>query len=164
MSITTAGRAMPRNWPRQRILVALLAISAVLNLFFLAGAAWTRLTPAPSPPGFDQRFRQMAAQLDLDPQQKAAFGRYEAAVQSARENLRRQVGPVFEALQQEISAPQPDMRRVDRLLDQAAATRRGFQEEAVGQTIRFVATLSPEQRERFIAIEREHRAPHPQQH
>jgi Spy/CpxP family protein refolding chaperone len=164
VTITTAGHAIQRNWPRRRILAALLAVSAVLNLFFVAGAVWTRLNPAPPASAFEQRFREMAARLDLDPQQQAAFDHYSAAVQAARQNLRRQIGPVFEAVQQEIVKPQPDVARIRQLLDQATETRRSFQQEAVMQTVRFVATLSAAQREKFIAIEREHRPPHPQQH
>jgi Spy/CpxP family protein refolding chaperone len=82
-------------------------------------------------------------------------------MQSARENLRRKNEPVFAAVQQEIVAPQPDPARIRQLLDQAAQTRRAFQEATVTQTIGFVATLSPAQREKFIAIEHEHRPPHP---
>jgi Spy/CpxP family protein refolding chaperone len=164
VSIATAGTTILRKWPRQRLLAALLAVSVVLNLFFVAGAAWTRLNRAPPAGGFEQRFHEMATQLDLDPRQQVAFDRYEAAVQSARENLRRKVGPLFEAVQQEIVQPQPDVARIRQLLDQAADTRRGFQQEAVMQTVKFVATLSADQRGKFIAIERAHRPPHSQQH
>lgn len=160
MSITAGVRAARRKWPRERVLAALIVVSVVLNLFFVAGAAWTRLNRAPPVGGFEQRFQQMAGQLNLDPQQKIAFDRYAATVQSARENLRRQMAPVFEAVQQEIAQPRPDVAHIRQLLDQAAETRRRFQQEAVMQTLRFVATLSAEQRTKFIAIEREHRPPH----
>jgi Spy/CpxP family protein refolding chaperone len=165
VSIATAGTTIMRKWPRQRLLVALLAVSVVLNLFFIAGffvagAPWSHLNRAVPAGGVEQRFHEMATQLALDPQQQLAFDRYEAAVQSARENLRRKIGPVFEAVQQEIAQPQPDVTRIRQLLDEAAETRRGFQQEAVMQTVKFVATLSAEQREKFVAIERERRPQH----
>lgn len=158
MSIATAGRTALRKWPRHRLLAGLLAVSVVLNLFFVAGAAWTRFNSAPPAVGFEQRFREMARRLDLDAQQKLAFDHYAATVQADRENLRRKVGPTFDAVQQEIVQPQPDLARIRQLLDQAAATRRYFQQEAITQTVKFVSTLSAEQRSRFIAIEREHRS------
>jgi Spy/CpxP family protein refolding chaperone len=164
VSTATAGTALPRNWPRRRLLAALLAVSVVLNLFFIAGAMWTRLRPPPAAPGFEQRFHEMAAQLDLDPQQKLAFDQYEAAMRAGREHQRRQIAPLIDAVRVEIAKPQPDVKHIEQLLDQAAEQRRQFQHEAIGRTIGFMATLSAAQREKFVAIERERWAAHPHRH
>ena len=42
MSAVTAGPSPATGWPRRRLLLALLVVSVALNLFFVAGAAWTR--------------------------------------------------------------------------------------------------------------------------
>jgi Spy/CpxP family protein refolding chaperone len=131
-----------------------LAVSLALNLFFIAGAAWTRLNP-PAASGFDRRFRQMAAELALDPQQQAAFVRYEAAMRADRETMRRRIRPLFDAVRQEIGKPQPNVAHIGQLLDQVAETHRALQHQAVSNTLVFVATLSTAQRARFVALERE---------
>jgi uncharacterized membrane protein len=157
----TADRAIVRKWPGQRTLAALLAVSVVLNLFFVAGALWTRLNPPPAAPGFDERFQQMAAQLALDPQQQLAFERYAAAMRAGRDNLRRQIGPLIDTARQEIAKPQPDVNHIQQLLDQAGDMRRAFQRQAVAQTVGFAATLSAAQHAKFVAFERERWGPHP---
>jgi Spy/CpxP family protein refolding chaperone len=159
VSSTTAGRALLRNRPH-RLLAALLAVSLALNLFFIAGAAWTRLHPPPDEPGFDQRFSQMAAQLDLDSQQQAAFTRYEAAMRTRRAAMRLKVRPLFDAARQEIAKPQPDAARIQQLLDQAEVQHRAFQRQTIADTLAFAATLSPAQRAIFVAFERDHRGRH----
>jgi Spy/CpxP family protein refolding chaperone len=141
--------------------VALLAVSLALNLFFVAGAVWTDFNPPPQTAGFDRRFRAMAAPLDLTSAQRIAFTRYEGAMRSGRDALHRQVGPLIDAVRQEIAKPQPDVSRMRQLLDQAAAAHRAFEQQAVAATLAFVATLTPAQRDTFVAIERqrwEHRS------
>lgn len=160
MSIATTGTAVPRKWPRGRVLLALLAVSAALNLFFIAGAVWTRVHAPPAAASFDQRFQRIGDELNLDPQQRIAFDRYTAAMRLRRENMRRQIAPLFDAARQEIGKPQADADQIFRLLDEAAQKRREFQREAIVQTLDFLAVLSPTQRSQFVAIVRERRAAH----
>lgn len=155
MSLSTAGTAVGRNWQRTRVLLALLAISAALNLFFIGGALWTRLHPLPAAQSFDDRFQAMADQLALDPQQRAAFDRFAAAMRLHRQEMRRQVAPLMDAARQEMGKPQADPKQVFALLDQVSAKRHEFQHDAVAQTLAFLATLSPDQRSKFVAITRE---------
>jgi Spy/CpxP family protein refolding chaperone len=162
VSAAAADGPFARRSPRRRLVAALLAVSLALNLFFIAGAVWTDINPPPQTVGFDQRFRAMAAQLALSPQQQVAFARYEAAMRSGREALHRQVRPLIDAVRQEIAKPQPDVGRIRQLLDEAAVAHRAFQRQAVTATLAFVATLTPAQRSTFVAIERQRweRRPH----
>jgi len=152
-----AGADAASGRPRRRLLITLLAISALLNLCFIAGAAWIHLN-APTRPNFEQHYRQLAAQLDLDPQQRIGFDKYVAAMRSRNEKMRQQVAPVIGAAWDEMAKPQADSAQILRLYDEAAEKRRVFQREATVQTLDLMSILSPAQRGKFVAFAREHRA------
>ena len=67
----------------------------------------------------------------------------------------KQVAPLFGAAWEEIGKPQADAAQVMRLFDEAGEKRREFQREAIGQTLAFLAILSPAQRAKFVAIAQE---------
>jgi Spy/CpxP family protein refolding chaperone len=56
----------------------------------------------------------------------------------------------------ELAKPDADPARVIQLLDDAGNRRRAYQHEAVTATLSLLAILTPEQRTKFIADEREH--------
>jgi uncharacterized membrane protein len=149
----------PTGSPRRRVLVILLILSVVLNLCFIAGAAWTRLHGPARWGGLEQRYQQMAAELNLEPQQRAGFDAYVAAMRARTDKMHEQVGPLMSAAWDEVAKPQADVGQVMRLFDEAAEKRREFQREATAQTLSFLATLSPAQRGKFVAIARERKAP-----
>ena len=161
MSTAPAGPVggTPTRWLNRRVLVILLILSAVLNLCFLAGAAWTRLHAPARWGGLEQRYQQMAAELNLEPQQRAGFDAYVAAMRTRTEKIREQVIPLMNAAWDEIAKPQADAAQVMRLFDDAAEKRREFQREATAKTLDFLAILSPAQRAKFVAIARERRGP-----
>lgn len=162
MTDETAGSAgqpgAPAGWLSRRVLLILLVASVVLNLCFVAGAVWTRWHAPARWAGMEQRYRQMAAELDLNPQQKIAFDAYVATMRTRTEKMRQQVGPVMDAAWEEIAKPHADAAQVALLFDYAAEKRREFQREASAQTLDFLATLAPAQRSKFVAIARERRA------
>ena len=159
MSMAAAGTTAPMSRPRRRLLLTLLALSIALNLFFVGGAAWSRLHARSEWPSPEQRYQQMAAELDLDSQQRIGFDRYVAAMRARAQNMREQVAPLIGAAWQEIGKPQADPAQVMRLFDEAAEKRREFQREATAQTLAFLAVLSPPQRSKFVAIAHDRRAP-----
>ncbi|MBV9553574.1 MAG: periplasmic heavy metal sensor [Alphaproteobacteria bacterium] len=153
MSVTAAGLPRARQ-PRNRVLAALLAVSVALNLCALAGAAWTRLNAPPAPPTAGERFQRLAAALDLTPAQRPAFDAYAQAMIGRGERMRQEVEPALDAAWKEVAKPDADQARVMQLLDQAGDRRRAFQHEALSATFGLLATLSPGQREKFVAAER----------
>jgi uncharacterized membrane protein len=157
VSAVTAGPTAATTPPHRRLWLALLVISVALNLFFVAGAAWTRWNAQAQSPSPERRFQQMAAQLDLDSQQRTAFNAYARAMRARTERMHEQVAPLIGAAWEEIAKPQADAGEVMRLFDQAAEKRREFQREATSQTLDFLASLSPAQRSKFVAIARERR-------
>jgi Spy/CpxP family protein refolding chaperone len=157
VSAVTAGRTGvgPR---RSRLWIALLAVSLVLNLCFVAGAVWSRLHPPAARVDLAERYRQMAAQLDLDAQQRTAFDHYVGAIRGRTEQVRQDTDPLMNAAWDELAKPQPDMTRVESLFDEAAEKRRAMQHETTTQTVQLLSALSPAQRAKFVATMREWRA------
>ena len=141
------------------MLVVLLILSVVLNLCFVAGAAWTRLHAPARWGGLEQRYQQMAAELSLEPQQRAGFDAHVAAIRTRTEKMREQVNPLMNAAWDEIAKPQADAAQVTRLFDEAAEKRREFQREATAKTLNFLTILSPAQRGKFVAIAHDRRSP-----
>ena len=90
--MSMVGTAATREgWPRSRILTAVLAVSLVLNVLFVAGAVWGRIEEAPAR-GLDRRFERIGAQLDLDATQRAAFDRLLAELRGRGDKVQQQVG------------------------------------------------------------------------
>src|SRR5713226_3778886 len=106
--MAAAGTTAPINRPRRRLLLTLLALSIALNLFFVAGAAWSRLHARAEWPSPEQRYQRMAAELDLDSQQRIGFDRYVAAMRARAQNMREQVAPLIGAAWEEIGKPRAD--------------------------------------------------------
>jgi Spy/CpxP family protein refolding chaperone len=155
--MATAGATATPRWSRHRVLLILLIVSAALNVCFIAGAAWIHLQGPPRGPGVEERYRTMAAELDLDAKQRTEFDVYVAAMRARTAKMQQQVTPLMSAAWEEIAKPQADTAQVMRLFDEAAEKRREFQREATTQTFAFLAVLSPAQRGKFVALERERR-------
>ena len=155
MSTTTAGTRLPHKWSRERTLVAVLIVSAALNLAFVGGALWTRLRPPAEQAGAAQHYEMIASQLGLDARQHAAFERYLAGMRSRSEKLHQQLAPLVGDAWDAVAKPGSDVKQVMQLLDTATDKRRDFQHETVLQTLDFLATLSPAQRADFVALARE---------
>ena len=62
------------------------------------------------------------------------------------------VEPLMSDAWSELAKPDTDEVTVTRLFDQAAQTRRSFQHELIPTTLSFLATLSPEQRAKFVEL------------
>jgi Spy/CpxP family protein refolding chaperone len=148
----TFASAVTRRVTRQPLLWVALTLSLVLNLCFIAGAAWIHIH-GPSPPMTpEERFQRIGAELALDPQQQQTFDRYSEGVLIHMQHMREAVEPLMSAARTELAKPDADEATVVRLLDEAAQTRRGFQRELIAKTLSFLAVLSPEQRAKFVEL------------
>jgi Spy/CpxP family protein refolding chaperone len=158
VSAAAAGTTAVRHPQRSRLWAALFVVSLALNLCFVAGAIWSRTHVPPVRTDIAEFYRQMAGELDLDPQQRAAFDRYVAAMRSRMDQIRQETDPLITAAWEEIAKPQPEVAKVEQLFDDSAEKRRVFQREAASQMLTFVATLSPAQRGKFVQLMRDRRA------
>jgi Spy/CpxP family protein refolding chaperone len=155
--MTGSARASRLPW-------VLLALSVALNLAFFAGFAWSRAHHARfagGPGGGMQRLERAAKELKLDPGQDAAWTEFIQATRQRGRGLGDANGPLIDSAWNELAKPNPDASAVEQAFQQASENRREFQRDTMSAMIRFLATLGPDQRLRFI----EHaRPPAPWQH
>jgi uncharacterized membrane protein len=152
----TAITAALRRPVRQHRLWAALILSLALNLCFVAGALWTRMA-APAPHhGIAARLRQIEAGLALDPQQRQAFNRYAATIESRLHVMRRRITPLIGGAFAEMAKPQAKPADVMQMFDRAQVERRAFEQELTIATLAFLAQLSPTQRREFVALVHRH--------
>lgn len=135
-------------------MAVLLILSLVLNLCFIAGAAWMRLH-APRP---EERIQAIAGELGLNEQQRAGFDNYFHTMRARFQLMRGELNPLVGNAWTEFAKPQPDQGKIEQDFEAASAKRRTFGREATANTLSFLSTLSPEQRAKFVALMREHRA------
>ena len=142
--------------PRKpRTLLVLLILSAALNLCFIGGALWMRMhEPVRGP----MQAEQFAEALHLNAQQRAGFEQYFRVMRARAQLMRAELEPVIAQAWAEIAKPQPDQNQIEQDFAAAAAKRRAFAHDATQNTLTFLATLSPDQRQKFVQLLREHRA------
>jgi len=150
----TVASAAARIGVRPYLLWLLLTLSLALNLFFVAGALWIRFH-GPPPMNVEERLEGIGAQLGLDPQQKAAFEQYSQAVRTRMKLMHQAVDPLVSAAWSEVAKPDADEAKVLRLFDEAGQTRRSYMHELAPIALSFLATLSPEQRTKFVELFRQ---------
>jgi uncharacterized membrane protein len=144
--------AAARGTTRHPLLWAALTLSLVLNLCFVAGAAWIRVQ-GPAPPASPaERLQRIGTELVLDPQQRQAFERYSEIVRTHIQQMRETVEPLMSAAWAELAKPDADQATAARLFDEAGQARRSLQRELLTPTLTFLATLSPEQRAKFVEL------------
>ena len=153
--MSMAGAAARQGgWPRFRLLAAVLAVSLVLNVLFVAGGVWSRVEQ-PTSRGLDQRFERIGAQLDLDPRQQTAFNGFIAEMRDRRDKVQRQVVPLYRSAWDAAAKPAMDETNVRRSFEAAFDERLRLSRETSARMVEFLATLSPEQRGRFVALARD---------
>jgi len=148
----TIASAAARGATRHPLLWAALTLSLALNLCFVAGALWIRIQ-GPAPPASPaERLQRIGTELVLDPQQRQAFAQYSENIRTHMQQMRETVEPLMSAAWAELAKPDADPAAAARLFDQAGQARRSLQRELLAPTLAFLATLSPEQRAKFVKL------------
>ena len=148
----TLASATARGTARHPLLWGALALSLALNLCFVAGAVWIRVQAPALPASPAERLQRIGTELQLDPKQRQAFVRYTEDLRAHMQQMHEKVEPLMSAAWAELAKPDPDQATAARLFDEAGQTRRGLQRELLAPTLTFLATLSPEQRARFVEL------------
>jgi Spy/CpxP family protein refolding chaperone len=149
--VTFASTAT-RGATRQHLLWVALILSLVLNLCFVAGALWARIQGPPAPINIEERLQRVGSELKLNPQQRQNFDHYSETVRAHLQQMREAIEPLMNGAWSEMARPDADEGKVLQLFDEAAQTRRGFQHEMITTTLSFLATLSPDQRAKFVQL------------
>jgi uncharacterized membrane protein len=148
----TLAPTVARGATRHPLLWAALTLSLVLNLCFVAGALWIRIQAPALPASPAERLQRIGTELALDPQQRQAFERYSENLRSHMQQMRETVEPLMSAAWSELAKPDADQATASRLFDEAGQARRSLQRELLTPTLSFLATLSPEQRAKFVEL------------
>ena len=146
--VSTAARGATRH----PLLWGVLTLSLLLNLCFVAGALWIRIQGPPLPASPAERLQRIGAELALDPQQRQAFDQYSENVRAHMQRMRDTVEPLMTAAWSELAKPDADQATAARLFDEAGQARRSLQRELLTPTLTLLATLSPEQRAKFVEL------------
>jgi len=128
---------------------SLLALSAGLNGFFLAG--WwleSQREPALAPE------RRLARRLQLDDNQRRQLGRIRSDLRRQRRELGRRLGELEAAFWEELGRSQPDRERLEQLLAQSSQLKLKFQTRGLERLLGFLEGLTPEQKRRFLKLAR----------
>ena len=148
----TLASAAARGPARHPLLWVALALSLALNLCFVAGALWIHIQAPALPARPAERLQRIGAELQLDPQQREAFMRYTENLRVHMQQMHEKVEPQMSAAWAELAKPDADQATAARLFDEAGQTRRSLQRELLAPTLAFLATLSPEQRAKFVEL------------
>jgi periplasmic protein CpxP/Spy len=145
------------RWPHRRVLLAVLVVSLVLNVCFVAGVAWTRINTPPANV-YEAFFQRIPAELQLDDKQRTIFDRFTAASRGRYERMRQQVAPLFAGAWEEMAKPGAKTEEVTRQFAEVAGKRQEAQRDTVVETLEFLSVLSPDQRSKFVNLVRERRS------
>ena len=137
---------------RARLPWILLAVSLVLNVAFIAGAAWMHLHRPPPPGDFGHRAERAGRELQLNDAQKAGFEKFLRTQRDNAEAVRDKNRPMLRDVRREFAKPSPDDAAIDRLLAEIDENRRAVREQNSRAMRDFLKTLSPEQREHFLSM------------
>ena len=148
----TFASAAVRGATRRPLLWVALTLSLALNFCFVAGALWTRFQPPAPPASPAERLQRVGAELALNPQQRQAFERYSEILRTHMQQMRETVEPMMNTAWAELAKPNADQATAARLFDEAGQARRSLQRELLAPTLAFLATLSPEQRAKFVEL------------
>jgi len=154
----SAEAVMPRrrSWPRLPWL--LLALSVVLNIFFIGGAFWVRMETR-GPMAAIERFEHVARQLSLDGDQRAAFDHFIRLMRMRTRLMHETNRPLIDRAWTELAKPQPDDAVLNQIFTEAAENRRAYQVDISKAFRAFLAVLSDDQRKEFVELARRRQDP-----
>jgi len=135
---------------RLRLPWILLAVSVVANLFFVAGVGYTRYGT-----GDDDAIAQATKQLNLSSAQQQGLLALREGVAARRETMSGPGGGLRDAMLAEIGKPTFDRERVAALVADWSAQRRTYFVDVAQDLHGYVATLTPEQRDKFLVLARD---------
>ena len=146
-SIAEPGRQT--GW-RARLVWIALALSLTLNVFFVGGLAWMKLSTHPALTPME-RMQHVAQALDLTPDQHLAFDQFLRVIRLRGRFLRESNQPLLEQIWTELQKPAPDDDAVAKFGAEIAKNRADFQREAAAALLSFVKGLNPDQRAKLAS-------------
>ncbi len=140
--------------PRSRGTAILLAVSVTLNLFFVAGFLYRRGVADGREAIAAARNQSVADRLQLDGAQRERFVALRREMLDRQRATNRATRPIVDDMWDEVLKKDPDPAQVDGLISRIIAERTALQRDQMRSILTFVPTLSPEQKQEFVAMAR----------
>jgi uncharacterized membrane protein len=151
--MTDLAEPSRRTGWRARLVWIALALSLTLNVFFIGGLLWVKMSMRPPLPPIE-RMERLGRNLNLSDDQRLAFEQFVRVVRLRGRFSRETNQPLLERIWAEMAKPTPNEDVVQQLGAQINQNRMAFQKEASTALLSFVKTLSPEQRAKLAEIAR----------
>ncbi len=130
----------------------LFAISLALNVFFAGGVIYSKMTAERLEHSPGQRTDYVAEQLNLSDSQREGLVALRTKVRERWGARRDERGGQRGALMAELVKPELDLERLEALIRDRSDQRIPRFKELARDLHAYLATLSPEQREQFVAM------------
>jgi uncharacterized membrane protein len=147
-SLAEPGRQT--GW-RARLVWIALALSLTLNVFFVGGLVWMKLSAHPPMPPIE-RMQRIGQALDLNDDQRIALDQFLRVIRLRGRFLRETNQPLLERIWTELAKPTPDDDAVAKLGAEIEQNRTTFSHELTAALMSFVKTLTPEQRAKLAEV------------
>jgi uncharacterized membrane protein len=145
MTVPAEGATSPPR-PKGRLVKVALALSLVLNVFFVGGLLYGKFV-RPTPP-----LIALGKELNLEPDQRRAFQSFVQSVRTKGAILRETNLALSRQIWDELSQPKPEAQKLSKLFTEIANNRRDYQAAVGAALLPFLETLNVDQRQRFIEI------------
>jgi Spy/CpxP family protein refolding chaperone len=159
--LAEAGAGKGNSFPVPRLGQVVLILSLALNLFIAGGFFYSQMvaghptaqsSPQTPPQGPERRLEELAKRVGIDPATSRPFKEMRRGFRLAQQAMGAKNRPLGGLYWEELASAQPDQKHLEDLVDQMIANRHAFQSEVTGIFVRFMAALSPEQREALVKI------------
>lgn len=140
-----------------RALKFLLAVSLAVNVFVVAGVAYTVYKEQYATASPEARVDLVADELGLSADQREALALLRERAAIRRSAMKESLAPAQAAVLQQVSQTDFDRERVKTLIADWNAERQLYYLTFAEDLHDFLSTLTPEQRQSFLAMAREHR-------
>ncbi len=130
----------------------LLAVSVALNIFFAGGVVYSKMTAERLKDSPERRIDFVAEQLNLSDSQREGLIALRTKVGERWRAGREKRGNLSGTLMAELAKPELDMERLEALIRGRSDRSVGRFQELARDLHAYLATLSPEQREQFVAM------------
>ncbi len=140
---------------RVKLLWILLAVSLVANVFFVAGALYTLYVKDDRSAGPGANVDSVAERLALSPEQRDGLLALREKARQGRKGMGEGRESRRAAFLAELGKPTFDRAGVLALMEARSALRRARIVDVAEDLHAYLATLSPEQRQEFLAMARE---------
>jgi Spy/CpxP family protein refolding chaperone len=147
------------NAPRFGTVVLILSLA--LNVCIAGGYFYSQIAAGGRPSavsaqqpqgGLERKLEALVVQLGINPETSTPFKEMRRSIRTAQQAMAGGNRPLGTQYWEELATPQPDQQQLAELIGQMGDNRKTFQVELTAALVRFMATLTPDQRATLVKI------------